>query len=197
MRKGYTFTRHFDLETRQHELMGLDLGEGVPRRTLVLGVLLLVGWCGGLLMLFGAPSQYTFSLYMLPPLVTAVLGAQRSRRVDRRRNLTGWALAIRYVAVGHRPVINGGRRAAGRDEWIPVRDRWGERVDQLLDLPGFGGLERFLTSGTDRAVSAGSPVRLAARARLHGPERVWRARRRAGLDKKQSSAAASTRKGRR
>ncbi len=187
MRKGYTFTRHFDLETRQHELMGLDLGEGVPRRTLILGVTLCVVWCGGLFLLFGAPSKYTFSVYMLPPLVIAVLGAQRNRRVDRRRNLTCWALAVRYVHRGHRPIINGGRRAAERSEWLPVRARWGDRIEQLLELPGFGGLEPVLGGVDQGEITAGAAIRLDARARLYGPDRVWRARQRAGLAPKTTS----------
>ncbi|MDN3294639.1 hypothetical protein QWM81_11345 [Streptomyces ficellus] len=186
MRKGYTFTRHFDLETRQHELMGLDLGEGVPRRTLILGVALFATWCGALVLIFGAPSKYTFSAYMLPPLIIAVLGAQRNRRVDRRRNLTCWALTWRYVTSGHRPLINGGRRAAERSEWIPVRARWGDRIDKLLDLPGFGGLEPLL-SGENKPAPAASPVRLDARARMYGPDRVWHARKKAGLTDKKTS----------
>ncbi|MFD0383198.1 hypothetical protein ACFQ2B_15025 [Streptomyces stramineus] len=67
MRVGHTFTRHFDLETRQHELLGMDLGEGPSRRVLVTGAVVYAVWMGGLFLIFGWPSQMFFTLYFAPP----------------------------------------------------------------------------------------------------------------------------------
>ncbi|MFF0052588.1 hypothetical protein [Streptomyces sp. NPDC005498] len=174
MRSGATYTRHFDLETRQHELLGLDLGEGAPRRTLVLGFVLYLLWTGGLLLILGLPGKFTFTLYFLPPLLTAIFGTQRSRKNERRWNITYWALTVRYVALGHRPIICGGRRSAARVEWIPRRERMASR----------GGLRPGRDTGRDASTGpaplAGAPIRLDARPRLYGPDQVYKARGRRG-----------------
>ena len=39
-REGQTVSRHLKFETRQHKL-GVDLGEGIPRKTLILGLIIL------------------------------------------------------------------------------------------------------------------------------------------------------------
>ncbi|MFF9908793.1 hypothetical protein ACF1HU_35935 [Streptomyces olivaceus] len=177
MRVGTTYTRHFDLETRQHELLGLDLGEGAPRRALVLGFVLYLVWAGALLLLFGLPNRFTFTLYFLPPLLVAIFGTQRARRNDRRWNITYWALSIRYLTLGHRPIICGGRRSAARVEWIPRRARWGRKGDGL-DLRRSRGITGRWLGAEAQPVSvvAGAPVRLSARPRLYGPDQVYKAR---------------------
>ncbi|MEU9237112.1 hypothetical protein [Streptomyces subrutilus] len=174
MRTGTTYTRHFDLETRQHELLGMDLGEGVSRRTLVLGLVLYLVWTGGLLLVIGLPTQVTFTFYFLPPLLTAIFGTQRSGRNDRRWNITYWALTIRYLTVGHRPVICGGRRAATRSEWIPIGVRWGRKGDVFRRESARLRHEDEYTGPLE--ITAGPPVVLAARPRLYGPDAVGRAR---------------------
>ncbi|MGK5548219.1 hypothetical protein ACSNOH_26345 [Streptomyces sp. URMC 127] len=175
MRVGHTFTRHFDLETRQHELLGMDLGEGPSRRVLVTGAVVYAVWMGALFLIFGWPSQVFFTLYFAPPALITFYGSQRSRRNERRWNLTQWALTIRYLTVGHRPIINGGRRAAGRSEWLPLRARLGEKSEDVLSLPGMGLFERFLGDEEPQRTS-GRAVALEARPRLYGPDHVYRAR---------------------
>jgi hypothetical protein len=176
-RLGHTYTRHFDLETRQHEILGMDLGEGPSRRLLVTGAAIYAVWTGGLLLLFGVPSQLTFTLYFAPPAVITYYGAQRSRKNERRWNLTRWALTVRYLTVGHRPIVNGGRRAAERVEWLPLRARLGERVEKFLDLPGMGIFEGAF-GGSEPGPTAGRPTRFDVRPRLYGPDAVYRARKR-------------------
>ncbi|MCD9143893.1 hypothetical protein [Streptomyces albireticuli] len=175
MRVGHTFTRHFDLETRQHELFGMDLGEGPSRRVLVTGAALYTVWVGGLLLILGVPTQLLFTFYFAPPALITYYGAQRSRRNERRWNLTRWALVIRYLTVGHRPIVNGGRRAADRSEWLPLRARLGERSETFLDLPGMGVFEGAL-GGEEPKPTAGRPAKLDSRPRLYGPDYVYRAR---------------------
>ncbi|MFE1384236.1 hypothetical protein ACFW6S_35360 [Streptomyces sp. NPDC058740] len=174
MRTGTTYTRHFDIETRQHELLGLDLGEGAPRRALVLGFVLFGVWTGGLLLLFGLPSQVTFTAYFLPPLLVAILGTQRSRKNDRRWNITNWALAARYLTLGHRPIVCGGRRAAARSEWIPRRARWGSKGDSLR-RESVRRRREYETDSELPAITAGAPITLDARPRLYGPDAVYAA----------------------
>ncbi|MCY0962965.1 hypothetical protein [Streptomyces sp. H27-H5] len=175
MRVGHTYTRHFDLETRQHELLGMDLGEGAPRRALILGLILYALWTGPLLLVFGLPNEITFTLYFLPPLITAVYGTQRSHGIERRWNITGWAIGVRYLVLGHRPIICGGRRAASRSEWLPRRDRWAGKTELLLESPLGGLVERWLGAEDAAPAGAGGPIRLAARPRLYGPDAVAKA----------------------
>ncbi|GHH56209.1 hypothetical protein [Streptomyces candidus] len=175
MRVGHTYTRHFDLETRQHELLGMDLGEGAPRRALVLGLVLYALWTGALLLLFGLPSKITFTLYFLPPLITAVYGTQRSPVVERRWNITRWSIGIRYLVLGHRPIISAGRRAANRSEWISRRARWAGKTELLAESPLGPLVERWLGAEDSVPTGAGAPVRLSARPRLYGPDAVGKA----------------------
>ena len=37
MRVGRTLTHHFEIETRQYDLLGIDLGEGARRRMIIFG----------------------------------------------------------------------------------------------------------------------------------------------------------------
>jgi hypothetical protein len=176
MRTGRTLTAHFDLDTRQHELLGLDLGEGAPRRMLVLGLALFMVWTGGLFLIFGLPNRFTFTAYVLPPGLIAYFGTQRSSRINRRWNITNWALAVRYLVLGHRPIICGGRRAATRSEWIPRRSRWGARGDAMSQAPGARMIEGSLGRPEIYHASAGAPLRLDARPRLYGPDQLYKAR---------------------
>lgn len=177
-RTGHTYTPHFRLETRQHELLGLDLGEGIPRRVLLLGLALYALWDGVLLLLLGLPSKSTATLYLLPPGLVVGYGAVPSRRMPRRLTLTTWAITARYLLVGHRPVICGGRRAATRSEWIGRRGRWAPRLALLTGSSVIGpAVERWLGPDRDSGTvpAAGSAIRLGARPRLYGPDAVARA----------------------
>ncbi len=174
MRVGHTYTNDFDLETRQHEILGFDLGEGPTRRAVVVGLLLLTVWAGGLLLMFGTPNRYAFSAYFLPPLIITIYGTQRSDRNPRRWKLTHWALMIRFVLIGHRPIINAGRRAATRSEWLPLRERLGHRAETISTVPGLGAL-RAPDSHPRTDATAGPAIRLTTRVRLYGPDRLVKA----------------------
>lgn len=136
--QGTVFTPHFEIEPRQHELLGLDLGEGPPRRALILGALGLVLWAVPLVVIFGWPNQNTTTFYILPPALVIAFGLSKSGRMRRRIRLTEWALAIRY-ALTSRPVIRYGARRATTSEQLPVKERWS-----------------FLTRATQRLVPTGT-----------------------------------------
>ncbi|MGV0100853.1 hypothetical protein [Streptomyces californicus] len=177
MRTGHTYTDHFRLETRQHELLGIDLGEGVARRVLILGAACYVLWDGALLLLLGLPTRTSATLYLLPPGLLVAFGARPSTRVPRRIALTGWAISARYLVTGHRPLICGGRRAATRSEWIGRRGRWASRLTLLTGSSVLGpAVERWLGPDTDTVpAGAGPAIQLTARPRLYGPDAVVRA----------------------
>lgn len=175
MRTGRTYTRAFDVEARQHELLGIDLGEGPPRRLLAVALAGFAVWTGTLWCAFGWPSPVLFSLYVGPPAFVTAYGVQRSRRLERRYALTCWVITLRYLLIGHRPIVAGGRRRAGRGELLPVRARFGERIEPLLRVRGRAALAGVSVPGSGRSVE------LRTRARLYGPDYVYRAcRRRAG-----------------
>lgn len=123
MIEGRTFTKHFHIETRQHELFNMDLGEGVPRRMFVFGVAVVLLWVAVLWPFLGMPDQNTFSFYVIPPILFAYFGFQDSDRQPRRKNLVQWAIKVRYMTTGHRPVVRLGRRAAFRTEYLSLGER--------------------------------------------------------------------------
>lgn len=125
MRRGRTLSKHLALETRQHDLLGADLGEGVPRRGLVFGLVVYGTWTLLMAPIIGIPSRWTLSLYMIPPGLFAYFAWQPSKlHAGRRRRATEWALGLRYAMTGHRPVIALGARPATRAECLP----WIERL---------------------------------------------------------------------
>ncbi len=170
---GRTLTKHFQIETRQHELFGLDLGDGIPRRMLVTGFVLTTGWFVALWWVAGAPTSDTASFYLLPPVVTAYFGFQENRRQPRRRNLTAWAITARYLLAGHRPIIHLGTRRAERCELIPAPQRFARFY--LALAPVFPQVRAWLDAEADEpgpdlagAHPAGRPIVLVHTATLYG-----------------------------
>lgn len=174
MRQGMTYTGYFNrLEPRQHEIFGVDLGQGISRRTLLLGVLIFTSWDGLLFLTVGFPSVKWLTLYMLPPMIVTVLGAQPSKRCDRRAVLATWVIGAHYQVWGHRPVICGGRVVAHRSEWIPRSARWERHAPALTRAFG-SRLAGRLTGGADTEAvpPSGPPVELAHTVRLYGPDHL-------------------------
>ncbi|MFD8633746.1 hypothetical protein [Streptomyces sp. NPDC059533] len=174
MRQGMTYTSHFSrLEPRQHELLGIDLGQGVLRRTLLLAALAFAVWDGLVFLLIGFPSLRWLTLYLLPPSLVTVLGARPSKACDRRTALAVWVIGAHYQVYGHRPVICGGRVVAHRSEWIPRAARWARYVPALAGAVGAVAASRLLGVGGAEAVPpAGPAVELAHTARLYGPDHM-------------------------
>lgn len=130
MIEGRTLTKHFHIETKQHELFNYDLGEGVPRRMLVFGVVTVLAWIALLAPILGSPNKLTFSVYAIPPVIFAYYAFRDSEAQPRRKNLTQWVVQLRYATVGHRPVVRLGARAAYRSEYLPLGER--VRIEGLL-----------------------------------------------------------------
>lgn len=168
-----THTHHLALETRQHEFLGIDLGEGPPRRTLVFGVVVGVVWVLLLVWILGAPTKWTFILYTTPPVLLTYYGTQWAPNMPRRRRYTVWALAIRQLMKGHRPIIGLGMRQPKRSEYLPLRVR--------RDLPTIGEIVKPWTrrnewDRTDNELvgaSDGKPVTLRPRVTLYGNREMY------------------------
>ncbi|GAA3087116.1 hypothetical protein GCM10020000_87340 [Streptomyces olivoverticillatus] len=138
MRTSHTFSRHWDLETRQHELLGIDLGEGISRKVLLHGLVVFALWDGALLLMASFPTTITFSLYFLPPIFITAYGTKRSGSYWRRRNFLLWGVTVNYLVNGVKPAIGRGRIPAPRLGWRLRAARLGERFPKLANLPAAG-----------------------------------------------------------
>lgn len=166
MRTARNYTGAFALETRQHTILGIDLGEGPPRKPLVFGLIVFVVWIALLWFVLGAPGKNTATFYILPPALITWFGAQRSVSNPRRFRFTTWVLAAVFVLRGHLPIIGLGRRRPTRAEKTP----WSQRRD---DFP-WSRRPAWERPEDDAApvVASGRPVRLRMKARLLGNEHV-------------------------
>ena len=132
-RVGVTLTRTMDIEPRQHDLFGMDLGEGPLRGQLVFGFMAFALWLGVTipltLLTIGHVTPNLALLYIAPPAALTMFGWRRREDNPRRRAITQWLLAIRYVLRGHEPIVTLGRHNASSDS-VRFRDRvaarWGD-----------------------------------------------------------------------
>ena len=88
MRVGRTLTHHFEIETRQYDLLGIDLGEGARRRMIIFGEVIILLWIAILFPFIGVPQKGTVSLYVVPPFVITAFGWRpgKFRRLPSRRS---------------------------------------------------------------------------------------------------------------
>jgi len=141
-RQGRIYTKDLAIEPRQHELLGLDLGEGPERRTIGFGLVVFALWVAITAPILGVPTQITFTFYILPPSLITWFGRQTSARLPRRRRVTEWVLALRYPLVGAEPIIKLGARSPSDAERLPLSIRWqrwrsGARVLTGVTTPGW------------------------------------------------------------
>ena len=130
-REGQTVSRHLKFETRQHKL-GLDLGEGIPRKTLILGLIIFPLWWVMVFSILHGVNQITGMIYLLPPSMFLWFGTQESDGNLRRMRFTQGLLRVRYGLTNHRPVIRCGRREADPREFVPATVRFGQGLGSLV-----------------------------------------------------------------
>lgn len=143
MRESRVLTRTIEIEPRQHTLLGLDLGDGPPRHQITLGAVATVLWLAIILpfsyFLLGGIGPNWGWLYVLPPGLITWYGWRVPERNPRRRIMTQWVLAIRWVMHGHEPVIALGRHHA-RSDAVRFKDRflarWFDGDALAIALPG-------------------------------------------------------------
>lgn len=131
-RTGRTVSRQLHIESRQHELFGVDLGEGIPRKVLLIGAIVFVLWAGLVFSITRTFNQQMMFFYCFPPILFMQLGVQESPKNARRWRFTQLILRIRFALVAHRPVIRFGRRAADRHEFLPLTARFGGQLGQAI-----------------------------------------------------------------
>lgn len=130
-REGQTVSRHLEFETRQHKL-GVDLGEGIPRKTLILGLIIYPAWWVIVFSILHGVNQITAMAYLLPPTLFLWFGTQESDGNMRRMRFTQGLLRVRYGLTNHRPVIRCGRREADPREFVPATVRFGQSLGALV-----------------------------------------------------------------
>jgi hypothetical protein len=185
MRIGRTLTHHFEIETRQYDLLGIDLGEGARRRMILFGAVITLVWVGLLVLIFGWPDKPTVSLYVVPPFVITAFGWRPGKNHERRRRVTEWALAVRYALRAHRPIIGLGARAADKTEYLPWRERIAtHKVANLAKARVTPEWEREVAVELDPRVRAGADIVVSQRARLLGADHVQRVSRRTSPGKR-------------
>ncbi len=181
MRVGRTLTHHFEIETRQYDLLGIDLGEGARRRMILFGAVITLVWVGFLVLIFGWPDKPTVSLYVVPPFVITAFGWRPGKNHERRRRVTEWALSARYVLRAHRPVIALGARAADKSEYLRLSERIPLR--RMAALARGQKTPEWEAGGitADPRYRAGAEISVSQRARLLGPDHLHRVRGKTGL----------------
>lgn len=142
MRSGKVLTRTIEQEPKQHTFMGVDLGEAVPRGQLMMGLIAYAVWVAiwlPPLLLLGWFNQITVTLVLMPPMVVSMFGWRKAENNPRRRNITQWVMAMRWVKAGHEPVVVLGRHRAHRHA-MRLRDRLALRFGDgdllAIALPG-------------------------------------------------------------
>src|SRR4051794_25414098 len=170
MIEGRTLTKHFHIETRQHELFNYDLGEGVPRRMLMFGVVVVVAWVAPVAPVRGSPNKLTFSFYAIPPVLFAYFAYRESEAQPRRKNLTQWVVKLRYIARGHRPIVRLGARAAYRSEYLPLSERVPFEALLRRLAPAWFEPQWAVDEDSDgpAAIQLGRPIALNQAATLYG-----------------------------
>ena len=104
----YDDTRHVNLQGRQYRLFNFDLGEGIVRDHLSLGLIVAAAWAA-VMWLVPTPSFLPIgvitALWVAPPwlVIKAALSPDRG---SRPRYALWWCRA-RYLARRHRPMVPG------------------------------------------------------------------------------------------
>ncbi|WP_433021233.1 hypothetical protein [Kribbella sp. CA-294648] len=179
MRVGRTLTHHFEIETRQYDLLGIDLGEGARRRMIIFGAVIILVWIALLVPFIGVPQKPTVSLYVVPPFVITAFGWRAGKHHERRRRVTEWALAVRYALRSHRPIIGLGARAADKTEYLPWRERVAtQKMANLARARVTPEWDREDVVELDPQVRAGADITVNQRARLLGADHVQKVSRR-------------------
>lgn len=119
-----TDTQHLQLETRQYELFNRPLGQGIPRRTLYLGVAVGVVWFVVMLLIGVSPlSRFGPLVYIVPPFATVYLGTRIGD--DGRMTALRWYDAVLARRPSRRrrvrnPLLSAGDRFAGDGDPGPI-----------------------------------------------------------------------------
>ena len=115
-------TVHVRIESRQYNLLRLDLGEGVPRRRLLVAAAIVVPCWLLLAVVIGLSFFHYAPLYIVPPALLA-MAALRSDEGGRPRYVL-WLDRIRYLGRRWMPVIDSIAAREKPGQPFIVRAQW-------------------------------------------------------------------------
>lgn len=161
MMTGRVLTRSVSFETRQHKIFSIDLGEGVPRRAFLVGLVLVGVWFALLTAIFGLPTQQTLTVYLTIPTAVVYIGFRPSKANERHYLITRWALKLRYIVSGHRGIVNG-RLARRASDKLRLRERIDFSGARVYLTPWKNAAEPWSRAHTDkRPFTAGEGLEIA------------------------------------
>lgn len=158
---GRVLTRGFEIETRQYDLLKVDLGEGLNADFVYFGLLPSIAWGVLLSLIFGFPSSSAFMLYFGLPITISYIAFQPDPKRARRKRITGWILAARYLLVGCWPVVNAQRVKPSHNRVAPIQGQTVSRTiagvrrqSKGIWETGSDSVEHVIEEGSDIAVNS-------------------------------------------
>lgn len=97
-----TDTQHVQIESRQYKL-GIDLGEGIPRITMLVAALFAAVWWTLLFIVLGVPILAYVFFYIAPPGALTFFAVRKDR--GGRYAYVTVVDRFRYLKRRHRPII--------------------------------------------------------------------------------------------
>lgn len=101
-----TDTAHVRLESRQYRILRFDLGEGVPRAAIKVGLVVFGPWLLACYLIgvqqLGARGV---GLWLIPP--TLLTWRACSRDASGRLRMAAWSDQLAWLLRQHRPIVNG------------------------------------------------------------------------------------------
>ncbi len=98
-----TDTAHVRIESRQYRVFNFDLGEGIPRATMKVGLLFFAPWFA-LCWIVGLPLLGGLVFWIAPPSVVTLRAL--SRDAGGRLRLRGWIDRVLWWLRGSRAIVN-------------------------------------------------------------------------------------------
>jgi hypothetical protein len=125
---GRDLSKAMRIESRQHEILGLDLGEGIRRRLLGLGALAFAVWVPIAAILMFGVFRLPFSadlvtVFLAPPIALLMIGFQEDQTIPHRLRVTSFSLRMHRIFKGGTPLINLGAGRASRHERLTLAER--------------------------------------------------------------------------
>lgn len=112
-----TDTAHITIESRQYRLFRLDLGEGLPRVALKVGLFVFIPWLA-LCLLLGVPVFSGVLIWLGPPLMVTARAITRDE--GGRLRIRSWGDRVWWLTRRHAPIVNAGTSSARPPQAITI-----------------------------------------------------------------------------
>lgn len=118
-----TDTRHVSIEGRQYRLFNrVDLGEGIPRTTALIVLIISVPWIVLMIVLGVGISGGLLMLWLMPPAVVSFFAIRPD--AGGRPSYAKWLDHVRWLMRRHEPLIPLPGGSDGKDRSFVVRAQW-------------------------------------------------------------------------